>query len=333
LGDEHFVDTYNPNLDNVIPEFPKFDITFDHTQPYAQYNWELFFHVPFMIANRLNQNQQFEAAQKWYHYIFDPTDTDTTLIASGSGSSATLDPARFWKIRPFYENDAGETIQKMMLLLAGYEDLSAAVTAEEVASQVKISKDDPFDPHAIAKFRISAYQKAIVFKYIDNLIDWGDSLFAQDTIESINEATQLYLLADAILGKRPRTVQMEGGQEKRINGEIVETYNDLKDHLDEFSNALIEVENLISYSFPAASATTAPSPLGSSLFFCIPANEDMLKYWDTVADRLFKIRNCMNIEGTVRSLALYEPPIDTNLLVRATAAGLDLGTVLSDVSL
>ena len=29
--------------------------------------------------------------------------------------------------------------------------------------------------------------------------------------------------------------------------------------------------------------------------------------WDTVADRLFKIRNCMNIEGVVRSLALFQP--------------------------
>jgi hypothetical protein len=32
---------------------------------------------------------------------------------------------------------------------------------------------------------------------------WGDSLFAQDTMESINEATILYVLAADILGKRP----------------------------------------------------------------------------------------------------------------------------------
>ena len=61
-----------------------------------------------------------------------------------------------------------------------------------------------------------------------------------------------------------------------------------------------------------------------AFYFCIPNNEQLLGYWDTVADRLFKIRNCMNIEGVVRQLALFEPPIDPALLVAATAAGVDL---------
>ena len=56
----------------------------------------------------------------------------------------------------------------------------------------------------------------------------------------------------------------------------------------------------------------------------------MLGYWDTVADRLFKIRHCMNIQGVVRQLALFAPPIDPGLLVRAAAAGLDLGSILND---
>jgi hypothetical protein len=34
-----------------------------------------------------------------------------------------------------------------------------------------------------------------------------------------------------------------------------------------------------------------------------------------VADRLFKIRHCMNIEGVVRPLALFDPPIDPGMLV------------------
>ena len=72
--------------------------------------------------------------------------------------------------------------------------------------------------------------------------------------------------------------------------------------------------------------------IGSTLFFCIPPNEKLLGYWDTVADRLFKIRNCMNIEGVVRSLDLFAPPIDPALLVRAAAAGLDLGSVLNDLN-
>ena len=42
-----------------------------------------------------------------------------------------------------------------------------------------------------------------VMAYLDNLIAWGDSLFRQDTGETINEATQLYVLAANLLGPTP----------------------------------------------------------------------------------------------------------------------------------
>ena len=58
----------------------------------------------------------------------------------------------------------------------------------------------------------------------------------------------------------------------------------------------------------------------------------MLQYWDTVEDRLFKICNCMNIEGVVQQLPLFEPPINPMLLVQAAAAGLDLSSVLNDIN-
>jgi len=47
---------------------------FERQGPYALYNWELFFHIPFLIATRLSKNQRFEEAQKWFHYIFNPTE-------------------------------------------------------------------------------------------------------------------------------------------------------------------------------------------------------------------------------------------------------------------
>ncbi|KAH7397146.1 hypothetical protein BKA66DRAFT_235161 [Pyrenochaeta sp. MPI-SDFR-AT-0127] len=33
----------------------------------------------------------------------------------------------------------------------------------------------------------------------------------------------------------------------------------------------------------------------------------MLSYWDTVSDRLSKIRNCLNVQGVARQLALLDP--------------------------
>ena len=58
----------------------------------------------------------------------------------------------------------------------------------------------------------------------------------------------------------------------------------------------------------------------------------MLGYWDTVADRLFKIRHCMNIEGVVRPLALFDPPIDPGMLVKAAAAGIDISSIVNGLN-
>ena len=40
----------------------------------------------------------------------------------------------------------------------------------------------------------------------------------------------------------------------------------------------------------------------------------------------------MNIQGIVRQLPLFEPPIDPALLLKATAVGLDIGAVLNDMN-
>jgi len=167
-------------------------------------------------------------------------------------------------------------------------------------------------------------------KYLDNLIAWGDQLFSQDTIEAINEATQLYILAADILGPRPVNVPPQ----ERVGNK---TYNDLESKLDDFSNAQIEAEEFIEFPYNGS----VPSPFSLQtiqmvapppFYFCIPKNDKLLGYWDTVADRLFKVRNCMNIQGVVRQLPLFEPPIDPALLVQAAAAGIDLGTVLNSLN-
>src|SRR6266436_6124180 len=89
-----FEDTtqYDPDPTTIDHTYPReiLDFGTDGRTPYSQYNWELFFHVPFLIACRLSQNQRFFEAQKWFHYIFDSTDR-----------SQYPAPARFWKMRGF----------------------------------------------------------------------------------------------------------------------------------------------------------------------------------------------------------------------------------------
>ena len=78
--------------------------------------------------------------------------------------------------------------------------LALANGDEEVKKQVDDWRHHPFNPHRLARLRLNAYQKNVFMKYLDNLIAWGDQLFRQDTIETINEATQLYVLAANLLG-------------------------------------------------------------------------------------------------------------------------------------
>jgi hypothetical protein len=191
---------------------------------------------------------------------------------------------------------------------------------------VRAWRKNPFKPHLVARLRTTAYQKTVVMKYLDNLIAWGDQLFSRDTIESINEATQLYILAAEILGRRPEQIPQRAVAQ-------VQTYNTLEPHLDAFSNALVGIESFVP---PATGAITSggaqPLTLPTMLYFCVPKNDKLLAYCDTIADRLFKIRHCMSIEGLVRQLPLFEPPIDPALLVKAAAAGVDIASALSDIS-
>ncbi|PTQ98229.1 virulence plasmid A protein [Mucilaginibacter yixingensis] len=311
----NFNSTYQPTPVVAHP-YPVEDIDFTAEGSYSSYNWELFYHLPFYVANQLSLNQQFEEARKWYHYIFNPI--------GGAGGSA---PQKYWITKPFHEffDYADQRIDTIMNDIASdptgtvYTDLTQAVQSW---------RENPFMPHEVARTRPLAYQKALLMNYLDNLIAWGDNLFMQNTMESLVQATQMYILADKLLGPKPQIIPPAVPVPD-------ETYNQLESKLDSFSNALIDLENLVPdlNLLPHKGAELPPPPATlSSLYFCIPANANLLGYWDTIADRLFKIRNSEDINGVHRVLALFAPPIDPGMLVRATAAGLDISSVLSMLS-
>lgn len=307
---------YNPS-DLVQLPYPVKDLDFTPSGAYGIYNWELFFHMPFMIAVNLSKNQRFEEAMRWFHYIFDPTD-----------DSEGPTPERFWKVKPFQYTDV-KLIEDILVNLSTGAD---PVLQQETVSSIGAWKDSPFRPHAVARYRHTAYMFKTVMAYLDNLIDWGDSLFRQDTGESINEATQLYVLAANILGPRPQVVPKKGSVRPQ-------TYANLKKDLDAFGNAMVEFESGIPFDLLPHPNEAAESDqlatinsIGRALYFCVPRNDKLVSYWDTVADRLFKIRNSLNIQGIFRQLPLFEPPIDPALLAKAAAAGLDVGAIVSGIN-
>jgi hypothetical protein len=274
--------------------------------PYGNYYWELFYHAPLLVAQALNNNQQFLDAQKWQHYVFNPT------IADGTTSK------NYWQFLPF-RNRQVETL------------------AQQLADDAEIAayNNSPFDPHAIARLRAGAYEKATVMQYLDNLLDWGDSLFEKYTWESITAATMLYSQAYNLLGPRP-TEEKPKERKKELNFADINQYfstanKGLLQFFTHLENAIVSrYENTAIPSGTVNSVISAKAVMPFSnleAYFNVPENDDFIAYWDRVSDRFYKIQHGLTIKGISQPIALFEPPINPMALVRAAAAGLSLSDV------
>jgi len=317
----------------VNQPYPQKTIDVQPGGSYANYNWELLYHIPVAIAVHLSKNQRFAEAQKWFHLVFDPTSRD-----------ATNPPwLRYWKFLGFRQETGSQreidshNLDSLLALLStpdtGLTPDQLGVKHAILAGYNAILKN-PFQPHVVARTRTVAYQYYIVMKYLDNLIAWGDSLFLQDTIETINEATLCYVLAANLLGPRPQQLPTPGPVAAKNFAQLKAA------RLDALGDALVDLESQFPLNFAPPAGHDGGTPdltgalfgIGRTLYFCIPQNKTLLAYWDTVANRLFKIRHCMNIEGVVRPLALFDPPIDPGMLVRAAGAGIDVGSIVSGLN-
>lgn len=426
----------------------------DYTGPLGVYFREIFMYVPALLAAHQNARGNYPAAQAWYATIFDPTaefDSGVDLAGMSEAERLQAERNRVWQYAEFQ----GIAPAKLRDILSDQDAQDAY-------------RKDPFNPYAIARLRISAFQKNIVMRYVSNLIDWADSLFRQYQRETVDEAHILYDLAGQILGPRPADAG-DCGQ----GGVAPRSYRKIKPYLEQGQDFLTEVESLLihrtytsakDYSVTAGrdyvtieradlhavnlrsklesqlapeirfdsarapstadlvaekarggtekmladdktvaklkDAPTAPAVAATlpqyqaevmrfetaraqdgvagrqtqwkmvanayaeranakaigakerswrdwalinpddftfsvirqiSPVFCVPRNKDLLELWNRVEDRLFKIRNCRNIDGERVALALFAPEIDPMALVRARAAGLSLGDILGAV--
>jgi hypothetical protein len=288
-------------------------LDFGPSASFSVYNWELFYHIPLFVAQLLSQNQQFEDAQNWFHYIFNPTRQGSDPV-----------PQRFWIPKPLHNLTSSEILaQQINNLLVAVNQGNPTYVA-----QIQAWRNDPFNPFVLADMRQGVpYMKSTVMSYLDNLIAWGDNLFSTESREALSEATLLYVIASEVLGPTPEAVTPPQHAD--------ESFDELEPSLDAFANAMVEIENVIGGtggSGGSGSGTGGGIPAAQTFYFKIPPNPTLLNYWSTVADRLFKLRNCQNIAGAPLQLALFDAPIDPGLLIAAQAAGVDLSSVLSDLA-
>ena len=287
---------------------------FDHTysalaQPYSMYNWEVGFFVPMLITDCLLESQQFEDALKMLRYVFDPQ-------ATAQAHSASDPTFSIWGWKPFQD----------------FAKDSTALISIFNPSIFGNWQNASFDPHSVARGRPTAYMRWAVLKYIQILIAYGDFYFRQNTLETVPQAIQCYIEASQLYGPRQELYPDQSTPAKTMSTLLA------KSSTNEADEAFALLESAFPYTppedsfYPAEFAWPAGETM-TSRYFCLPQNSNTIALRDTLDDRLFKIRNSMDINGNARTLQLFEPAIDPGLLVRAAAAGsLNLSNVLNELN-
>lgn len=262
--------------------------------PHATYNWEALFHVPVFLAIRNKEAGEYESALYWLQMVFDPR-------------HPMNEPERVWRFAPLREPDLGPVTDDGVL--------------DEFSALLHSWRQDPYNPWNLARARPVALRRWIVSQYLECLVGWGDALFTQDTMESVNEAAALYLIAHRVVGTPSvglgtlTNSTVAATPDLLLNGTLVIDAEDLVDH-----TRMVSVAN---------TPDTARDWLASwSAGFCVPENPQADAWRKTIQDRLFKIRNSLDIRGVKRQLPFFAPPIDPALLVRARAEGLSIQQVL-----
>ncbi|MFT4314042.1 MAG: neuraminidase-like domain-containing protein [Wolbachia pipientis] len=242
----------------------------DFSGAYGLYLWEIFFHIPMLTAWHLNREQDFATARKWYQYTFNPTND------------------KAWQFLPFEEHSS--------------DNIVASLSDTQTTTELAI---DPFDPYTIAKQNVTSFEKYIIISYVNNLIDWGDMLFAKGSWEALNQATMLYIRAWDLLGPKPI---------KKGNFIVQsQSFNELNPH------DLLQLEtDLPAGSQLAVQSDEAHDLIKYSNYFCTPENKSFIGLWDKVEDRLYKIRHCLDMGGKKAVPPLFQPPLNPKQLSAVT---------------
>ncbi|MGX1461713.1 putative nucleic acid-binding Zn-ribbon protein [Bacillus thuringiensis] len=140
--------------------------------PYGLYLWEIFFHIPFLMATRFKTEQRYDLAERWFKFIFNSTgyrDGKGNLLKNNNGN------VRYWNVVPLQEDTEWD------------ETLSLPTT----------------DPDEIAMVNPMQYKLAVFIRTIEFLIDRGDNAYRMLERDTLTEAKMYYIQAGQLLGSRP----------------------------------------------------------------------------------------------------------------------------------
>ncbi|MCO8312359.1 neuraminidase-like domain-containing protein [Pseudomonas mandelii] len=250
------------------------------------YFYELFLHTPDLVGSRLSAEGRFHEAQKWFEYVFNPLAREVTPPEDPPPDEPSIIAApAYWRCRPLQNDD----------IECSYE--SAA----------------PSDPDAIGYCAPIHFKIAIFLRYLENLIEWGDSLYRHLDYDSMVHASLNYQRALALIGEEPVTRTASTWKPRKLS-EIVGVVRG-RVPLKEFEASLA----LSLADVPTAMATTPRFNLLGAGVFRQGINERPNALWMLLNRRLNNLRNNLSIDGQPLSIRLFNPTMDPLELLRAQA--------------
>ena len=247
------------------------------------YFWELFFYMPYLVAWRLSQEEEYSDALSWYNYIFDPS-------ARGRDNSSDIrqqyPEPDYWSVRPLVE--------------------SASSAAQ--ASAVWLTTD----PDALASAWPVHYQKAVFMAYVSTLIAAADASYRLLTNDGLSLARLQYGQVKDLLGIRPDSLI--------VNHWAPETLAELAESA-ESNVALLSYEQQVPALPAFAGQPGVAADVTTSDSFMAPVNSQLLNYWNTLDSRLYNLRHQLTIDGQPMSVPLYAPPVNPTVLMAQSVQG------------
>ena len=243
--------------------------------------WELFFHLPHLVATRLRAEDRFLEAQNWLHYLFDPQAPADPEVP------VKVNPKPlYWRCRP----------------LNGRGNLGCEVEA-------------PTDPDAIGYSAPGHFQILVFTEYVNNLMAWGDWYYRQLTRDSLVAAKLCYVQAEFLMGKSPSARTVNRWQTDTVGSLLNKSGS--RPALELFEQNL----DFSLADFPAASDTAPLLGMLANEPFELPINQQLLDLFDLPGQRLHNLRNNLTLDGKPLQIPLFSPPTDPNQLLRDLANG------------
>ncbi|WP_124321790.1 hypothetical protein [Pseudomonas chlororaphis] len=160
----HPIDLAHPIVSEPAP------INFNSS--YGLYFWEIFFYIPYLVAERYLINRKYNDSLSWYGYIFSSKgyrSTDGQLDTTSTGE------VRYWNVVPLQEDDSWNT----------------AIPPTTDANL--IGMNDPM-----------VFKLTIFLRNVNALIEQGDDYYRQLQREKLARAKICYLQAERLLGQKPQ---------------------------------------------------------------------------------------------------------------------------------